>query len=90
MQGNFAASDVLAEDGTVGYQKSVPMGGDLNAAPAGKSPMLLVQVSKDPQGANLDRVEIIKGWLDARGKTHEKVYDAAWAGQPIPMQPPSA
>ena len=84
MQGNFAASDVLAEDGTVGYQKGVPMGGDLSAAPAGKSPTFLVQVSKDPQGANLDRVEIINGWLDASGKTHGKVYDVAWAGQRTP------
>jgi hypothetical protein len=40
----------------------------------------LIQASKDPQGANLDRVQVIKGWLDASGATHEKIYDAAWAG----------
>ena len=63
-----------------GYAKGVPMGGDLYQAPAGKSPTFLVAALKDPIGANLDRVQIIKGWLDASGDTHEKIYDVAVSG----------
>ena len=63
----------------VGYAKGVPMGGDLSKAPAGKAPTFLVAALKDPIGGNLDRVQIVKGWLDAQGKTHEKVYDVVWA-----------
>ena len=59
----------------IGYTKGVPMGGDLRAAPAGKSPTFLVAALKDPIGANLDRIQIIKGWVDKAGKTQEKVYD---------------
>jgi len=62
----------------IGYAKGVPMGGDLSAAPKGKSPTFLVGALKDPIGANLDRIQIIKGWLDADGELHEKVYDVAW------------
>jgi len=54
------------------------MGGDLSAAPAGKSPTVLVAAIKDPIGANLDRIQIVKGWLDAKGNSREKVYDVAW------------
>lgn len=64
----------------VGYNKGVPMGGDLYNAPAGKSPSFLVAALKDPIGANLDRVQVIKGWLDAKNETHEKIYDVAWSG----------
>lgn len=60
-----------------GYTKGVPMGGDLRDAPAGKSPSFLVAALKDSIGANLDRVQVIKGWLDASGETHEKIYDVA-------------
>ena len=63
-----------------GYSKGVPMGGDLTAAPEGKAPTFMAIALRDPIGANLDRVQIIKGWLDAAGKTHEKVYDVAWSG----------
>ena len=62
----------------IGYTKGVPMGGDLNNAPQGKSPSFLVAALKDPIGANLDRIQIIKGWLDAKGEVHERVYDVAW------------
>lgn len=62
----------------VGYAKGVPMGGDLRDAPEGRSPTFLVAALKDPIGANLDRIQIIKGWLDAAGDVHEKVYDVAW------------
>jgi hypothetical protein len=63
----------------VGYGKGVPMGGDLAAAPNGKSPTFLVAALKDPIGANLDRIQVIKGWTTADGKTQEKVYDVAWS-----------
>ena len=62
----------------IGYTKGVPMGGDLSDAPAGKSPTFLVAALKDPIGANLDRIQIIKGWLDKNGKTQEQVYDVVW------------
>jgi Protein of unknown function (DUF3604) len=68
----------------IGYSKGVPMGGDLNNAPAGKAPTFLVAALKDPIGANLDRYQVIKGWLDAKGDVHEKVYDATWSGDRKP------
>ena len=63
-----------------GYTKGVPMGGELSDAPEGKTPTFLTAAMKDPLGGNLDRIQIIKGWLDARGEVHEKVYDVAWSG----------
>ncbi len=64
----------------VGYAKGVPMGGNLSAPPKGeKSPAFLVAALKDPIGGNLDRLQIIKGWLDAKGDLHEQVYDVAWS-----------
>jgi len=68
----------------VGYSKGVPMGGDLKTAPAGKSPTFLVAALKDPIGANLDRYQIVKGWMDAKGELHEKVYDVVWSGDRKP------
>lgn len=62
----------------VGYGKGVPMGGDLRDAPDGKAPTFLVGAMKDPIGANLDRIQIVKGWLDAAGDVHEQVYDVVW------------
>ena len=67
--------------GDAGYEKGIPMGGDLHAGPDGKSPNFLVAALKDETGGNLDRIQIVKGWLDAAGKTHEKVYDAIWSGE---------
>ena len=61
----------------IGYQKGVPMGGDLTRASKGKAPNFMIIALRDPIGANLDRVQIIKGWLDKNGKTHEKIYDVA-------------
>jgi len=55
------------------------MGGDLRAAPEGKSPSFLVATLKDPLSGNPDRIEIIKGWLDKKGELHEQVYDVVWA-----------
>jgi hypothetical protein len=63
-----------------GYAHGVPMGGDLSGAHQGQAPTLVIQAAKDPDGANLDRVQIIKGWVDAQGATHEKIYDVAWSG----------
>jgi hypothetical protein len=61
----------------VGYEKGVPMGGDLSNAPTGKAPTFMLIALRDPIGANLDRIQIIKGWLDKKGKTHERIYDVA-------------
>ncbi|TDJ33634.1 MAG: DUF3604 domain-containing protein [Gammaproteobacteria bacterium] len=78
----FAEEDSLSRmPAGVGYEKGVPMGGDLRAAPEGKTaPNFLVAAMKDAYSGNLDRIQIIKGWMDARGRTHEKVYDVAWSG----------
>ncbi len=64
----------------VGYTKGVPMGGDLAPAPQGKAPTFLVAALKDPIGANLDRYQIVKGWMDMSGELHETVYDVVWSG----------
>jgi hypothetical protein len=63
----------------IGYAKGVPMGGDLGEAPKGKAPTFLVAALKDPIGANLDRIQIVKGWLDATGQVQEKVHDVVWS-----------
>ena len=68
----------------VAYANGTAMGGDLTGAPEGKSPTFLVGALKDPIGANLDRIQLVKGWLDSKGKTHEKVYDVAWSGNREP------
>ena len=68
----------------IGYTRGVPMGGDLTDGPEGKSPTFLVGALKDPLGANLDRIQIVKGWLDSEGETHEKVYDVVWSGNREP------
>ena len=62
-----------------GYEKGVPMGGDLPSGIGDKAPTFMVYALKDPIGGNLDRIQVIKGWLDKKGKTHEKVYDVAWS-----------
>lgn len=78
---DFAQADLDRADLTKqGYTRGVPMGGDMKTAPTGASPTFLVQAMRDQDGANLDRVQMIKGWLDAEGKTHEQVYDLAWSG----------
>ena len=62
-----------------GYEKGVPMGGDLRANAGDGAPTFMVYALRDAIGANLDRIQIVKGWLDTKGKTHEKVYDVAWS-----------
>jgi hypothetical protein len=82
---SFAAADASARDiAAVGYSKGIPMGGDLSNAPRGKAPSLLIHAVKDPISGNLDRVQVVKGWLDALGETHEKIYDVVWAGNRRP------
>jgi hypothetical protein len=82
---DFAPADANTRNpAVIGYSKGVPMGGDLTNAPSGKSPSFLVGALKDPIGANLDRIQIIKGWLDSNGQTHEKIYDIAWSGDRKP------
>jgi hypothetical protein len=76
----FGAADALADRVVpAGYSKGVPMGGDLNGARAGQVPTFIIAAMKDPIGANLDRVQVIKGWVDSAGKTHERVYEVAWS-----------
>ena len=76
----FDASDAQNRvPAQIGYTKGVPMGGDLGKAPKGKAPTFLVAALKDPMGANLDRYQVVKGWLDKKGKLHEKIYDVVWA-----------
>ena len=63
-------------------RRACPWAATCAAAPAGKAPTFLVAALKDPIGANLDRIQIVKGWLDAKGALHEKVYDVAWGRRP--------
>ena len=82
---DFEEKEVLRPDfAAQGYSRGVPMGGDLTAAPDSKSPVFMVRALRDPDGANLDRIQIVKGWLDKDGKTHEEVYDISWAGDRMP------
>lgn len=74
----YTASDALRPDlAKIGYQKGIPMGGDLTNAPEGKNPNFLIHAVRDPEGANLDRVQVIKGWLDNQGELHEKVFNVS-------------
>jgi hypothetical protein len=77
---DFAPQDARARDlAGAGYAKGVPMGGDLPKAPAGASaPTFLVAAAKDPLFGNLDRIQIVKGWLGKDGKAQEKVYEVVW------------
>ena len=82
---DFTADDAMSRlPAAAGYAKGVPMGGDLPAAPGNTSPKFLVAAMKDPLSGNLDRIQIVKGWLDRRGDKHEKVYDVAWSGDRQP------
>ena len=82
---DFSQKDLDRSDFAAhGYANGVPMGGDLKTAAAGKAPTLLIRAIRDPDGANLDRIQVIKGWLDAAGKPQEKVYDVAWSGNRKP------
>ncbi len=79
---NFVSEDANRRDlALVGYNKGVPMGADLH--PGVGAPSFLVFALRDPMGANLDRVQMVKGWLDADGTPREKVYDIAWSDERV-------
>ncbi|MFI5156796.1 MAG: DUF3604 domain-containing protein, partial [Chitinophagales bacterium] len=63
-----------------GYAHGVPMGGNLSKASTGKAPVFLIYALRDPEGPNLDRIQIIKGWLGKDGKTYERIFDVAVSG----------
>jgi hypothetical protein len=75
---DFKANEVERQDfAREGYSRGVPMGGDLTNGPDGKAPSFMIRALRDPDNANLDRVQIIKGWLDDDGDVHERIYDVA-------------
>lgn len=82
----FGGWDYVSDDASVpnlaevGYEKGVPMGGDLTRAPVDKAPRFLIQAAKDPKNANLDRIQVIKGWYK-QGQRFERIYEVAWAGE---------
>jgi hypothetical protein len=74
----FTSEDGKASDLVdIGYEKGVTMGSDLTNAPEGKAPTFLISALKDPNEANLDRIQIIKGWIDKEGDPQEKIYNVA-------------
>jgi Protein of unknown function (DUF3604) len=78
---DYEASDLQSRTPAfAGYEKGVPMGGQLRRRGAAEAPTFMVYALRDPIGANLDRIQIVKGWLDAEGNTHERVYDVVWSG----------
>ena len=85
----FAGWDFAPEDATspdiaaIGYARGVPMGGQLSAAPAGAAPHFIISAARGPIDHNLDRIQVVKGWLDARG-AQEKIFDVAWSGDRQP------
>ena len=82
---SFAERDAEAADiASVGYEKGVPMGSDLTQAPRGRSLALLIHAARDPVGANLDRVQVIKGWIDDDNEAQQQIYDVAWSGERAP------
>lgn len=77
---DFSDADLEVDLAASGYQRGVTMGSRMHEAPQGKSPTFIVAAMKDPEGANLDRIQIIKGWIDSTGEAHEKVFDVVWSG----------
>jgi hypothetical protein len=77
---DFEPDDLDASPDEVGYARGVPMGGELGSRPADAAPSFLVHALKDPKSAHLDRVQVVKGWIDDAGATHERVFDVAWSG----------
>ena len=76
---DFTSADAKGDVASAGYARGVPMGGDLKLA-AGQKPTFLAAIMKDPDGAHMDRIQIIKGWVDGDGKAHERIYDVAVSG----------
>jgi hypothetical protein len=79
---DFEADEVHRPDfAKTGYDRGVPMGGDLFAGPENRSPTFMIRALRDPDGANLDRIQVVKGWVDASGEPQTKVFDVAWSGE---------
>ena len=76
---DFNQADLKEEYAQAGYNKGVPMGGDL-AAPSSDAPSFMVYAVMDPESGSLDRVQVVKGWVNVDGSLGEKVYDVAWSG----------
>ena len=78
---NYTDADINSREPAFrGYEKGVPMGADLPAPEEGQgAPSFMIYALRDVIGANLDRIQIVKGWLDGDGNTHEKVYNVAWS-----------
>jgi hypothetical protein len=75
---DYSSAELASADmASAAYGKGVPMGGDLTAAPEGKAPTLMISALRDPVGANLDRIQVVKGWLDGEGNPQEKVFNVA-------------
>jgi hypothetical protein len=82
---DYGPEDVESKNyASVGYGKGVPMGGEIREAPEGKSPSFLIHTMKDPAGANLDRIQVIKGYVDEAGNTQEKIYNVALSDERLP------
>jgi hypothetical protein len=79
-----AGDESLTDAARMGYAKGVPMGQTLPVSGPGQVPSFLLQAGRDPEGANLDRIQIVKGWVDSRGATQERVYDVVWSGDRAP------
>jgi Protein of unknown function (DUF3604) len=75
---DFTGDDLKSDWVKAGYARGVPMGGQLKPGGTG-SPSFVISAAKDPQDGNLDRVQVIKGWVDAAGQSHEKVFDVVWS-----------
>lgn len=82
----FGPADLESADWVaVGYQGGVPMGGTLTASAAdGAAPTLMIAAEADPASGHLDRIQVVKGWLDAGGEARERVYDVVWSGDRVP------
>ena len=65
----------------VAYSSASPMGSDLSSKSSASGPSFLVWAVKDPESGNLDRLQIIKGWIDGEGQSQEKVFEVSWAGK---------
>jgi Protein of unknown function (DUF3604) len=81
---DYDANDALRPDfARIGYAKGVPMGGSLTAAPSGISPRFMIRAMRDPEGAYLDRIQVIKGWRSVDGDLHEKIFNVVLSGNRI-------
>ncbi len=81
---SFSDADARSADlAKVGYQKGIPMGGDLPPAPANKAPSFIIHAAKDPKGANIERIQVVKGWVDASGQSYERVYDVVLSDERV-------